>query len=417
MKIHFIRGKIDLQNLRGADALVCPTNSTFFGTGALETAIREAAGPELTPALLRERAKELAQFPGKQLKSGDILVTKGFRLKNLQILHLAVPMFPQAAQDPACLKIACHRLFSLASILGIRRLALTLPGVGGAGWPYASSMKTLWQTILECLDPRKGDPSSVKVLDLYYLAEASNVVDAYHGRTSQAFFNPPSKWGTRGDLYLWGIMMAHFDDPKFNCITPGDFVQEIQRFFHLNTGKWLCGDASTYLTKFLPGATISGDFAQVFVPLLVSNLTQLEYAAPREPTFLVPIDLVWGHSHKLTEPLKLPYELLPLLSHLRSPRERMNESIRYNLDFKNLYFITVYHHKYFPDLIDYYTLDVEDAQDRHYRFDETAAQALIQHFHEHPKALIRGMMDYLKEHGGKELERVVSAVSGETFSY
>lgn len=417
MQINFISGKIDLLNLRGADALVSPTNSAFSGTGALETAIREAAGPELVPALRGELTKELAKFSGKPLKSGDILVTEGFRLKNLQILHLAIPPISQSAQDPKCLEIACYRLFSLARIMGIRRLALTLPGVGGAGWSYTASMDALWKTLLKHLDPRNGGYSPVDILDLYYPEDAYQVVDAYRDRASQAFFTQPSSWSTRGDLYLWGFMMYHFDAPEFSGLSPKNFLQEIQRFFHKNTGKWLCGDDTYIYADFLSGATISGNFARVFIPLLVSNLAQLEYAPPQGPTFLVPVDLVWGNDSKLTEPLKLPYELLPILTHLRSPRERMNDTIRHSLDFQNLYFVTVHHHKYFPDLIHHYSLDVEAANDRHYIFSEEAAQKLVQQLHEHPKALIRGLMYYLKSHGGAALERLVSAFSSETFSY
>ena len=414
MQINFIRGKIDLLNLKGADALVCPTNSAFSGTGALEKAIREAAGPELALALHKELSKKIS---GKMLMSGDILVTEGFRLKNLQILHLPIPLFSQAAQEPACLETACYRLFSLAKIMGIRRLALTLPGVGGAGWSYAVSMDTLWKTLLKHLDPRHSGQSPVDILDLYYPGEADNVVDAYRTRASQAFFTQPSSWGTRGDYYLWGLMMYHFDNPEFSGLSPKNFIQEIQRFFHKNTGKWLCGDDTYIYEKFLSGATISGNFAKVFIPLLVSNLTQLEYAPPQGPTFLVPVELVWGNYHKLTESLKLPYELLPILTPLRSPRERMNETICHSLDFQNLYFVTVHHHKYFPDIIDHYSLDVEDAHDRHYIFSEDAAQKLVQQLHEHPKALIRGLMHYLQNHGGPALEQLVRAVSSETFFY
>ena len=418
MKINFIPGKIDLQDLRGADALVCPTDSAFSGTGALEKAIREAAGPDLIPALEREKAQKLAKYHCKQLKSGDILVTEGFRLKDLKILHLAVPSFFQAEQEPECMKIACFRLLSFSQDLGIRRLALALPGVGGAGWSYANSMDALWQAILHHVDPCRGHRSPVEILDLYYPADAHQIISEYRGRASQAFFIQPSRWGTRGDLYLWSSMMCHFDDPKFNFLAPQDFIQEIQRYFHDNTGKWLCGD-STYLSgtpkNFLPGATISGEFARVCIPLLVSSLVQLDYAPPQGPAFLMPVELIWGfhQEEKLTEALKLPYELLPLLTHLRSPRERMNDTVRHSLDFQNLYFVTIHHHKYFPDLIDHYSLDVEDAHDRHYTFSEEAAQALIRHFHEHPKALIRGLKDYLRGHGGPALERLVGAVSSE----
>ena len=404
MKINFIRGKIDLQNLRGADILVCPTDNVLSGTGKLEKAIREAAGFGLT-----------AELSGKKPEYAGYWITGGHNLGVSKILHIPVPHISKAKQEPDCLRKAYRK--ALAAPPQTRRhVAVSLLGTGGAGWTCEASMAALWQEILQLFDPQHFAP--LQVLDIYYPEEATLLAYNYEGRASQAFFSVPEKWGKRGDLYLWYAMMHHFDNPKFNRIQPRDFIADIQRYFHSKAATWLCGETDLFLQEFAHGGMTSGMISSFFahrgIPLLVSNLVRLGCYYQQEPAFLIPVEL---RTDCDTLSLTLPYELLPLLTHLRSPREQMNDTIRYSLDLQNRYFVTVHHHKYFPDLIDYYTLDVEDAYDRHYRFSEAAAQTLIQRFHEHPKALIRGMMTYLKNHGGMELEHLVRSVSDETISY
>lgn len=406
MKINFIRGKINLNRIPPMAALVCPTDSTLSGTGALEKAIREAAGPEL--------AKFLA---GKPLKSRECLVSEGYQLKHRYLIHVPVPPVSQLYKDPKCLQDTYSAMLRTPNSLQhgavtaiITHIVTPLLGTGSAGWDCASSMNALWQAIL---DLQSGFDYKLQVLDIYYPEEAQEAVATYLYRTSQAFFSNNRAWGTWGESRLWLELMRHFDDPNFNRINPREFVSEIQRFFHNKTGKWLCGDLNVHMSQYALGHSkgqITRGFAARTIPVLVSNLVNLGYFTEKSGTFLIPVTL---DEYSLT----LPYELLPLLTHLRSPQYQMNDSIRYSLDFKSLYYVTIHHHKYFPDLIDHYSLDVEDAHDRHYSFSEEAAQALIRQLHEHPKALIRGLKDYLKANGGAALEKLVGSVSGDKFFY
>ena len=406
MKVNFIRGKIPLNRIPPMTAIVCPTDNHLSGTGALEKIIRETAGPELA-----------ARLAGRQLAPRTCLVTNGYQLHHKFLIHVPVPHFSQLSQDPKCLQDAYSAMLRTSNSLQhgdvsaiITHIATPLLGTGSAGWDYSASMSALWQAVL---DLQSGFDCKLQVLDIYYPEEAQEAVASYLYRTSQAFFSNNRAWSTWGESRLWLDLMRHFDNPNFNRINPKEFVGEIQRFFHNKTGKWLCGDLSAALKEYSMGhahGTVGQGFARRTVPVLVSNLVNLGYFTEKSDAFLIPVTM---DEYALT----LPYELLPLLTHLRSDGLHMNETIRNSLDFQNLYFVTIHHHKYFPDLIDYYSLDVEEAHDRHYRFSAEAAQTLVRYFHEHPRALIRGMKDYLKYHGGPALEKLVRSVSSDTFSY
>ena len=411
MKVNFICGKIDLGNLCGADALVCPTDGLFSGIGKLERAIRDAAGPGL--------AGELAKA---ETQNGGVKITGGHALRVRNILHLPVPHVSKARQEPDCLRKAYRTVLAIAGHKECRHMVISLLGAGGAGWSFEDSMEALWQEILDwhrSCGSRYFGESSLEQLDIYHPQDAFQTVYPYKRRASQAFFTAPDQWGTRGDPHMWYGMMRYFDDPKFEGIHPRDFIAEIQRYFHSKTGQWLCGDTQVFVREFANGGMSSGMissfYAHIGIPLLVNNWIALDRYEHSAVSFLIPVEL--RSQHQKNYSLQLPYELLPLLTHLRSDSLHMNEEIRYSLDFQNLYYVTIHHHKYFPDLIDHYSLDVEDSRDRHYAFSEEAAQALVRHLHEHPKALIRGLKDYLKSHGGPALEKLVSSVSSGTFSY
>ena len=411
MKVNFIRGKINLHRLPPMIAVVCPTDSSFSGTGAMEKAVREAAGAELA-----------ARLKGTHLKTSECLVTEGYNLKHNYLIHTAVPHVSYAAKDPDCLRKAYRAILQEANPLQhgdvvaiITHIAIPLLGTGAAGWDYATSMEALWQEILAF---HRRYENRLQVLDIFYPDEAYEAVKPYLYRTSQAFFSNQRAWGTWGEGRLWLDLMDHFDNPKFNRITPKDFIEEIQRYFHNKTGQWLSGDLRVTIREYALGHShgeISGGFACLTIPVLVSNLVKLRFYPVNCDSFLIPVTLPVSGETEYN--LTLPYELLPVLTHLRSDGFRMNETVRHSLDFENLYFITIHHHKYFPDLIDHYSLDVEASRDRHYSFSEEAGQRLVRMLHEHPRALIRGLKDYLNSRGGPALEKLVGSVAYETFSF
>jgi len=322
MNVHFICGKIDLDKLNGIDLLVCPTDVRLSGAGGLDHAIREAAGPELTKAL-----------KGKTLKSGEVLVTEGFRLSVKGIVHAAIPGYAESLTNAGALRDCCRRI--LQELANPHKnedcttAAMTLPGVGACGWSFDESIADLWKMILE-INRTHGSKyfggGKLQDLFIYYPEKAIKSVLPYKGRASQAFFNAPDQWGMRGDPYLWYALMEHFDNPSFDKINLSDFVREIQRYFHQKSGTWLCGDTEVYVEEFAHGGMSSGwispFMASIGIPLLCSNLLELDFPTGLQSSFIIPVELRSVHEKKYR--LKLPYELLPFLERLRGKQSEVN---------------------------------------------------------------------------------------------
>lgn len=414
MNIQFILGHIDLDKLENIDAIICPTDTHLSGSGGLDKAIHQAAGPELKAAL-----------KGQHLAEGEARVTDAFHLNVKRIVHAAVPKAGPSGTHMEMLR-KCYRnalgfaAFSSEDTSG-QTAAIPLLGTGFCGWSFKDSMAALWAEILEYHRNHGSEyfgKGCLETLYIYYPQDAFHDIFDYTSRTSQAFFHAPEQWGTRGDPYMWYALMDHFDDPKFNRISPSDFILEIQRFFHNKTGKWLCGNTNTYVEEWAHGGmssgVISSFFAQVGIPLLVSNLVKLNFEYHPSPSFLIPVTLRCGFTeHSLT----LPNELLPELTHLRNPRSRMNAQIRLQLVIGQPYYLTTHHYHSAPSLVDFYSLDVESASDSHYHFTEDAAASICKQLGYAPNAIGAALSDYLKKHGGSALEALVQKHAREEFHY
>jgi len=318
MKIVFHYGKIDLNQLAGIDAIVCPTDRHLSGAGGLDQAIRNAAGPELT-----------AELQGKSLETGEILLTGGHGLGTDWIIHTAVPLCAKPGElEP--LRQCYRRILTVFSAEYLtkngpkpRTCAITLLGTGHCGWTYEDSMAALWAEILDFahfVSPYFGG-AWLEELRIYYPEDAHKAVWPYENRASQAFFNPPDQWGTRGDPHFWFGLMRYFDDPRFNRIKIPDFIAEIQRFFHEKTGEYLSGSTQVYLEEYAHGGMtsgwISGFMAEIGIPILCSNLVELGFLRDMRAHFVVPVELHCTHQEVYR--LKLPYDLLPELERLKQP--------------------------------------------------------------------------------------------------
>lgn len=416
MKIQYISGRIDVSHLENINVLVCPTDEYLSGSGGLDQAIREAAGPELTEELHT-----------KKLSAGEVLFTKGYGLAAEYIAHVAVPRYKGDSEDITPLRAAYQNL--LVQIRDLydngtcKTVTMTLIGTGSCGWSFENSMKALW---LEILDYHRhhgssymGAKDTVEKLLLYYPMDAFKAVSPYFKRASQAFFNAPDQWGYRGDPYFWYDLMEYFDDPKFDRLTPDALISEVQRFFHKKTGTWLCGDTEVKLEEYAHGGMSSGGIsnfmATIGIPLLCSNLVNLGFLEDYQPHFVIPVELYSVHQEKYQ--LKLPYELLPELTYLRQKKDKMNDQQRISLSFTDPYYLTVHHYHNRPELIDFYSLDAENANDSHYQFIEENAAALCKKLGYKPVALGAALKNYLQKHGGAALERLIHSIADQEFHY
>ena len=424
MKIQFIYGKINLQTLQNIDVLISPTDESFSASGGLDQAIRAAAGPDLAAAL-----------HCRHLDTGHVLLTEGFNLGVKHIAHAAIPRrrmlnLNKLSGKENPLQECCQKILGTIGAPGggpnaqilCKTAAVTLLGTGHCGWTYQESMEALWQAVL-AYHRNHGSAyfgkGQLEKLLIYYPQEAHEAVYPYMYRASQAFFRAPDQWGWRGDPYLWYDLMEHFDDPKFNRIDLRAFIGEIQRFFHKKAGVWLCSETEVMLEEYAHGGMSSGGIssfmAEIGIPLLCSNLVELGFLEDQKPHFVIPVELQCMHQEKYQ--LKLPYELLPDLTHLRSKKHEMNDQRRISLDLERVYYLTVHHYHNMPELIDFYSLDVELADDSHYEFSEEKAGRLCRKLGFKPVALGAALSTYLREHGGAALEALVRSVADKEFHY
>jgi O-acetyl-ADP-ribose deacetylase (regulator of RNase III) len=109
------------------DAIVNAANSSLAGGGGVDGAIHRAAGPELVRA-------SVALAP---CRTGDAVITPGFRLKGRHVIHAVGPVWVDGTHDEeALLRSAYDRAFALAHAQGdIRSIAFPAISTGVYGFP------------------------------------------------------------------------------------------------------------------------------------------------------------------------------------------------------------------------------------------------------------------------------------------
>lgn len=406
MEVYFRMGRIDLRKAGDFDVIVCPTDIYCSGSGGLDEQIHREAGPGLK-----------AELKNKVLAPKDVYVSAGYELGTEYIAHVAVPDCREGAEKQEAL-FECYEntLISLGRTdLGRHpeSAAITLLGTGSKGWSYEQSMDALWRAIIAYHSLYRCF-GSLKVLYVYYPDDINGaVLDRYTRRASRAFFSRPRDWGARLGMGLWYALMVHFDDPKFNDIPISEFIRETQRYFYGKTGKWLCGD--TYVSSAEWARNCSGvigpAFANFALPILCSNLCKLGFSWKQDSMSFV-IQVALGE-YQLT----LPYESLSALSDLRKKEEEMREKTSFYLLPGQPYYLTSYHYPKERDMVSFYSLDVEEANDSHYHFSPAAAAEICRECGYMPNALGAALKNYLKDMGGEALERMVGKYASEIFRY
>jgi len=196
----------------------------------------------------------------------------------------------------------------------------------------------------------------------------------------------------------WNALHRHFAEEQIQINDLRSFIEEVQRFYRKEYGHWLCADTGRAMALF-------------GLPLLCSRLTEMGRLGD-EFCFVVPVTL-----HPLDEQLQLPYEFLPELVNLRLDSEKINEVSPWMLGLDGLYYLSTHHYRGHPELVDFYSLDVEAANDRHYHFSPEAGDILCAKLGYHPNALRAALNTYYKTQGGPALEKLIREVAFETFHY
>lgn len=137
----------DITQMR-VDAIVNPTDSRFSGSGGVDLAVHQAAGPDLTQACRQLKA----------LRPSEIGVTGGYDLPCKYVLHTVGPVWKGGwANEPALLRSCYLNALFRAAELGAESIAFPLISAGTFGFPKDRVLSVAAEAIRDFLSLRDED--------------------------------------------------------------------------------------------------------------------------------------------------------------------------------------------------------------------------------------------------------------------
>jgi len=123
--IEVVRGSLLDQDV---DAIVNAANTAMRGGGGIDGAIHRAAGPQLL--------KELMRIAPHGARTGEVVVTSGFKTGYRYILHTAGPIWRGGLREEESQLAACYRNATLeAKRLGLSSIGFCSISTGTYSFP------------------------------------------------------------------------------------------------------------------------------------------------------------------------------------------------------------------------------------------------------------------------------------------
>ena len=128
----------DIRNIR-ADAIICPTDSSFSASGGTDQLIHELAGKRLD-----ERCAEIGH-----LATGNAVATESYDFGNCAyIIHTCGPYYEDGEHQEKELLASCYRKsLELASALNLESIAFPLISSGTFAFPKGEALRIATDTI------------------------------------------------------------------------------------------------------------------------------------------------------------------------------------------------------------------------------------------------------------------------------
>ncbi len=131
--------KGDITKQEGFKAIVNAANAYLTPGGGVAGAIHKAAGPRLY-----EECKKLAP-----IKTGEAVITAGYNLPNLYVIHTLGPVYTQEKNPQEKLKQCYKNCLKVAEQNKLDSIAFCAISTGIFGYPLEDGLRVAFSTFLE----------------------------------------------------------------------------------------------------------------------------------------------------------------------------------------------------------------------------------------------------------------------------